>query len=603
MAEELRLPEGKRRLDEEVIPIKTDTHGAVCKARRPPASTVEPKLKKIKLENAPKYRRHQQLQGVKRVSDKKLRSELRLQQRLDEEGVKRLAASEILLPSTPGYLEAEGPLERTYKFSQQDIEANLDVGSRQKLFDLRLSYGPYTMDFARNGRHLLFGGEKGHIALLDCHTMKSLFDINVRETVRAVQVLQNYTMVAAAQKKYVYIYDQNGIELHCLRDHKITYRLEYLPYHYLLCTVGEFSELTYRDISTGAVVASHKLKLGPVRVMRQNPMNAVLHLGHTNGTVTLWTPNMGKPVVKMLCHKGAVTGMDIHKNYMATAGLDGKWRIWDLRKYEPVHHFWYFGTPPSWVSFSQTGLVGLAFGPHVQVWKDATLTAKPKMPYMEHDLPGETIECVRFRPFEDVCAIGHSAGVSTLVVPGAGLPNFDSFEANPFETKKQRREKEVRDLLEKLQPDMITLDPMRIGMVDDAPKAVILEEQRKEAEEAASKKKKKPKKKMRGRSKAGKRAAKRERQYASYIREKAQERVKQQGGAAGEPPPQAAAAAADDQGEVGGWEDADMGEETARQDEASSGGGEKKVLVRPRRSALMRFLRRKVKETKTERPS
>ena len=61
--------------------------------------------------------------------------------------------------------------------------------------------------------------------------------------------------------------------------------------------------------------------------------------------------------------------------------------------------------------------------------------------------------------------IGHSGGVSTMLVPGAGEPNFDSRVADPFQAKRARREQEVHQLLDKLQPDMIVLDPTSIGQV------------------------------------------------------------------------------------------------------------------------------------------
>ena len=62
-----------------------------------------------------------------------------------------------------------------------------------------------------------------------------------------------------------------------------------------------------QDTATGEIVAQHRTRMGTCDVMRQNPWNAVMHLGHSNGVVSMWTPNMSTPVVKMLCHKvGAV---------------------------------------------------------------------------------------------------------------------------------------------------------------------------------------------------------------------------------------------------------------------------------------------------------
>ena len=64
-------------------------------------------------------------------------------------------------------------------------------------------------------------------------------------------------------------------------------------------------------MSIGKVIANHHTRTGELRVMADNPYNAVVHLGHHNGTVTLWTPNINKPAVKMLCHRSPLTALAI----------------------------------------------------------------------------------------------------------------------------------------------------------------------------------------------------------------------------------------------------------------------------------------------------
>ena len=71
--------------------------------------------------------------------------------------------------------------------------------------------------------------------------------------------------------------------------------------------------LQYLDVSVGKEVAAINAKLGRLGVMAQNPQNAIIHLGHPNGIVSLWSPNQKEPLVKMLCHQGGVRSLAVDK--------------------------------------------------------------------------------------------------------------------------------------------------------------------------------------------------------------------------------------------------------------------------------------------------
>ena len=465
------------------------------------------------------------LKEIKGVRDKKLRRELTHSESVIRDAREDAARSDLLLSQEPGLIETEGDLEKSYKLSQAYIRESVDVGVAANSASLDLPHhGPYKCRYSRTGREMILSGERGHIAVLDWTSLKVKVELNLRETIHDATFLHNNQLFAVAQKRYAYIYDHSGAEVHVLRSHVEPLALEFLPYHFLLASVGSAGYLKYQDVSTGDLVAEHRTKLGSCSVLRQNPWNAVLLCGHGSGAVTMWTPNLSQPVVKMACHKGPVSALavDAGGTYFVSAGLDGRVKVWDVRMFRAVHD--YFSVVPAHaLDISQRGLVGVGFGSHVQIWgrdfaleesRNASISSvydrsasqgisrhqeqvaaidkgviprepssyisslresasvigvkKARSPYLRHEIPGRTIVSLRFRPFDDVCAVGHSSGVASMIVPGAGEPNFDALEINPFEGKKARREAEVKALLDKLPSTMISLDPTNVGAVDSA---------------------------------------------------------------------------------------------------------------------------------------
>ncbi|KAJ6108371.1 hypothetical protein N7523_009694 [Penicillium sp. IBT 18751x] len=435
--------------------------------------TAEDRAAKQRLIEAQKAYGRGKAISTKAIRNKKIRSTLQAQEAKQKQAVLQAKDSEILLEHEAGFLEPEGELERTYKVRQDEIKENVGIETAKKGFELRLNdFGPYRADYTRNGRNLLLAGRKGHVATMDWRDGKLGCELNLNETVRDARWLHNNQYFAVAQKKYVYIYDHQGTELHCLNKHLEPLYLEFLPYHYLLASVGISGYLKYTDTSIGTTVAELPTRLGRPTALCQNPHNAILHVGHQNGQVTLWSPNSQTALVKAMVHKGPVRSLAIDRQgrYMVSTGQDQRMNVWDIRMFREVHSYSTY-QPGASVAISDRGLTAVGWGTQVSVWRglfDAAVADQGKVqsPYMAWGGDGQRIENMRWCPYEDILGVTHDQGFASILVPGAGEPNFDSLEANPYENAHQRQEAEVHSLLTKLQPDMISLDPDVIGKLD-----------------------------------------------------------------------------------------------------------------------------------------
>ncbi|XP_006558457.2 WD repeat-containing protein 46 [Apis mellifera] len=401
--------------------------------------------------------------GSSKIRNKIIKQKLKKKEKNFEITVKDTARTELLLTEDYGCLEADAG-QVTVQYNQKQIADNVDITSAAKHFTLNLDFGPYYIKYTRNGRHLVLGGKKGHVAALDWITKKLACEINVMESVHDLSWLHIETMFAVAQKEWVFIYDNQGIELHCLKLMNKVNKLEFLPYHFLLASGSRDGYLAWLDISIGKFINSFNSRLGKIAVMTQNPSNALLCVGDSKGVVSMWSPNSKDPLVKMLCHTQAVAACAVHPygTYMATSCQDKFVKIWDIRQLAGPLHNYRVRTPVQHLSYSQCGQLALAMGNVVEVYRSLANEIKP---YLRHRAEW-TVTSMQFCPYEDILGIGTLRGISSLLVPGSGEANFDALENNPFQTKTQRREAEVKALLDKIQPELICLDPVAITEVD-----------------------------------------------------------------------------------------------------------------------------------------
>lgn len=466
---------------------------------------------------------------IKKQKSKKMRKKLKdIEEDIEYATLTAQDANDLLLPSNRGYIKDDTAKDTTVTYKQKDILDELEYGVLTKHFTLDLpTFGPYKINYTRNGSHVQLGGRKGHIGQFKWQDKSLLTEFYVKETIRDIKILHDETMFAVAQKEYIYMYDERGTEQHVMRNIIEPTVLEYQPYHYILSSSNKRGILNYLDTSIGSVVCEHNTKLGPCYTMVQNIQNGVLHLGHQNGTVSLWTPNMSTPVAKVLCHPSPILNVQISNNgiYMVTSGLDSYVNIWDLRTYKKLHTYNPI-RPATTLAISQTNQLCIGSGTHLQIW-DKGIEIRQDKPYMSENFNKDSIYSCTFCPYEDVLGVGTNKLFTSLIIPGSGEPNFDTFVDNPYQTNKQRREANVHRLLEKLQPDMITLDKKLFTIFDKHSQNEFIIQRKKQLLEEQLPVVHLERKKMKGKSKPTKRLARKKLRKETMMALNKKELIKQ----------------------------------------------------------------------------
>ncbi|KAG1723083.1 WD40-repeat-containing domain protein [Suillus paluster] len=359
----------------------------------------------------------------KHIKDLKLRTKLNRQAVHVARSKALVEDAELLLASEAGKMQVENELERTWR-----IGAGQEAAKGRR--ELKLDGGPYRSRYSRNGRHLAIVGSMGHVATFDWQTGTMHAELQLQETCRDITFLQDQSFFAVAQKKYVFIYDRDGVELHRLKAHIEPTRLEFLPYHWLLASVsivGKYWISKISRYSTGHIVAEHRTKLGACNTLAQNKHNAVLHLGHSNGVVSLWTPNLPHPAVQILAHLDPVVGLSVDQSSVG----DGVVKVWDCRNWK--------GTVREWTTrggaqarMECKGALGVAVGGSVNVAPPPLYLTHPQY----HIGP---LTSVRFCPFQDILTMDTMPVLSSILVPGHG--------SRSIREQKGRREREVKGLV------------------------------------------------------------------------------------------------------------------------------------------------------------
>lgn len=397
------------------------------------------------------------------MTKKNINEKIKNEKKLAKAAANEAVLYEILNAEEVGFIDTDSKL-KTSELSQEYIKNNVSQKVKEMCFDLNIENGPIFCKYTRDGRFLNIRNNKGYFSSLDTHKMNLFYECDIEDTIYDSTYLHNEDFIALAQSTCVFIYNKQGVEIHAVRENSNVKRLEFLPYHFLLVSTSSDGFLRYQDTTNGKIVSSNFIKDKNITSLRQNSSTAVIYTGHKNGVVSLWSPNCKNYISKVLCHNIGISNIEIDRagTYLYTTSLDSSIKVWDIRKmYKSVNTIKSVGNFTT-SALSQRSMLAVAIGDRIKIYNNLNTANKKDVVYLKHREIGKNISSLQFKTYEDILTIGHAKGVSNIIIPGAGDPTYDTFEDSPFITTRQKQDREIKKLLDKIPYTFIAKDILQV---------------------------------------------------------------------------------------------------------------------------------------------
>ncbi|ELQ75269.1 WD40-repeat-containing subunit of the 18S rRNA processing complex, partial [Trachipleistophora hominis] len=320
--------------------------------------------------------------------------------------------------------------------TQKFIRKNVACSVKEKAFSLDLEEDCWKSSYSLDGRHIILHS-RSVVAAFDCKTLNVFFERTLRNIETSI-FLHNEQYCAIASDT-LFIYNKNGLEVHHLSHERNVRQMVYLPHHFLLVTLSDQPFIRYLDTSMGKEVAKLYIKEPSCGALSRRDDGIVL-VGGTRGVVRFFSPNAKEPLCSLLVNSSKISSIAVKKNNFVCSSLQGT-NFYDFRNLnEPVYRL------PKSENVSLSHVLAMSYKNRITTFLNGTEYVKETY---------QSINSIEFAPYEDILAVGTKNGLSHMIVPGAGDPNIDFYEDSPFLTKKQRREREIKKLMEKIPSSFI----------------------------------------------------------------------------------------------------------------------------------------------------